>query len=78
MDLDPAHIVPGDGRCEGGQEAMAAILRQATRPTALLCYNDLTAIGAMRAAQQTGLRVPDDISIIGYDDIADASYVVPR
>jgi len=77
LGFDPVNIVPGNGRCEGGHEAMAGLLRQVAPPTALLCYNDLTAIGAMRAAQQAGLRVPDDLSIIGYDDVAYASYVAP-
>ena len=75
--LDPAHTASGDGRCQGGREAMAEILRQPKMPTAFLCYNDLTAVGAMGAARQAGLRVPDDLSIMGYDDIAQASYVVP-
>ena len=56
---------------------MAGLLQQPILPTAFLCYNDLTAIGAMGAARQAGLRVPDDLSIMGYDDIAQASYVVP-
>jgi LacI family repressor for deo operon, udp, cdd, tsx, nupC, and nupG len=77
LDFDLANIVPGNGRSEGGQEAMVGLLQQAAPPTALFCYNDLTAIGAMRAAHQTGLRVPDDVSIIGYDDVAYASYVSP-
>lgn len=77
LDFDSTHIVQGDGRCEGGQEAMARLLRSATPPTAVFCYNDLTAIGAMQAVRQAGLRVPDDISIIGYDDITYTSYVVP-
>jgi DNA-binding LacI/PurR family transcriptional regulator len=45
--------------------------------TAIACYNDLTAIGAMRASRRAGLRVPADISIVGCDDIAAASWVVP-
>jgi DNA-binding LacI/PurR family transcriptional regulator len=56
---------------------MARLLQHNPLPTALFCYNDMTAIGAMRAAQQAGLRVPDDLSIIGYDDVTYASYVSP-
>lgn len=77
LDFDPALIAQGDGRCEGGQEAMAQLLRHTAPPTAVFCYNDLTAIGAMGAVQHSGRRVPDDISIIGYDDIAYTSYVAP-
>ena len=75
--LDSAHIASGDGRYRGGQEAMKKLLRQPNVPTAFVCYNDLTAVGAMGAARQAGLQVPDDLSIIGYDDIAQATYVVP-
>ena len=70
-------IVQGTGRCEGGGEAMSALLGRRPRPTAVFCYNDLTAIGAMRSARIAGLRVPEDVSIMGYDDIAFASYVMP-
>jgi len=77
LDFGPTPIAQGDGRCEGGQEAMTQLLRRAAPPTAVFCYNDLTAIGAMQAVRQAGRRVPDDISIIGYDDIAYTSYVVP-
>ncbi|MCS7220532.1 MAG: LacI family DNA-binding transcriptional regulator [Anaerolineae bacterium] len=77
LDLDPALIAQGDGRAEGGEEAMAHLLSHPTPPTAVFCYNDMTAIGAMRAVQRAGLRVPEDISIIGYDDVALAAYVTP-
>ncbi|MGB2632967.1 MAG: LacI family DNA-binding transcriptional regulator [Candidatus Acidiferrum sp.] len=45
--------------------------------TALFAYNDISALGAMRAFQEAGLRVPEDVSIIGFDDIAIASYSIP-
>jgi DNA-binding LacI/PurR family transcriptional regulator len=45
--------------------------------TALFAYNDISALGAMRAFQEAGLRVPEDVSIIGFDDISIASYSVP-
>jgi len=77
LDFDPDLIAQGDGRAEGGQEAMLQLLRHAEPPTAVFCYNDMTAIGAMTMAQQQGLRVPEDISIIGYDDIAFTAYTTP-
>jgi len=77
LDFDPTLIAQGDGRVGGGQEAMAQLLRHSPPPTAVFCYNDMTAIGAMRAIQQAGLRVPDDISVMGYDDIAFTAYMVP-
>ena len=47
------------------------------RPTGLLCYNDLVAVGALRAAKALGLRVPGDLSVIGFDDIPLAAMVEP-
>ena len=46
--------------------------------TAIFCSNDIAAIGAIRAIADAGLRCPDDISVIGFDDIASAAYHVPR
>jgi LacI family transcriptional regulator len=45
--------------------------------TALFAYNDISAIGAMRAFQETGLRVPEDVSVVGFDDIVHASFCIP-
>jgi LacI family transcriptional regulator len=45
--------------------------------TALFAYNDISAIGAMRAFQEAGLRVPEDVSVVGFDDIAHASFCIP-
>jgi DNA-binding LacI/PurR family transcriptional regulator len=70
-------IVIGDMRVEGGERGMRALLGLAKRPTAVLLSNDLMAIGALKAASEAGLRVPDDISIIGFDDLPIASMVVP-
>jgi LacI family transcriptional regulator len=59
----------GNFKIDGGEAAMKRLLHLEKRPTAVMASNDLTAIGAMRAAVQAGLRVPEDISIIGFDDI---------
>ena len=67
----------GDGQVEGGEQAAAEILERHPRVTAIACHNDLTAIGALRALRALGRRVPADISVIGCDDIAAASWVVP-
>ena len=70
-------MVPGDFKIEGGVAAMARILSQPEIPTAVMTANDLTAIGALRAAHEKGLRVPADISIAGFDDIAMSDIVHP-
>ncbi len=69
--------VESDNRPEGGAQAAETLLRARRPPSALLCGNDLMAIGAMGAAIRLGLSVPRDLSIIGSDDIAMASYSNP-
>jgi LacI family transcriptional regulator, repressor for deo operon, udp, cdd, tsx, nupC, and nupG len=73
---EPALVVPGSGRADTGEHALLFFERSA-RPTAIFCYNDMTAIGALAALKQHGLRVPDDVSLIGFDDIPFARYVDP-
>lgn len=68
-----------DVKVESGEAAMAAWLREwgADSPTALVCFNDTVAIGACKAAREAGLQVPDDLSVLGFDDIEMATYVRP-
>ena len=75
--VDPALIVKGDSRPGGGTHAMHELLGLAFRPTAVFCYNDATALGALRAAHAAGLRVPQDLSIVGFDDIDLAAHFEP-
>lgn len=70
-------IREGTHTAEGGQQAMAALLRLSKRPTAVVCSNDWTAIGALRAINAAGLRVPEDVSLVGFDDIPLVSYTNP-
>ena len=70
-------IVDGNFKIAGGEAGMAAILSSRERPTAVATANDLTAIGALRAARDKGLRVPEDISVTGCDDIEMADIVHP-
>jgi len=67
----------GNHRIEGGARAMRAFLKQPHRPTAVVASNDLTAIGALGAAHEMGLKVPDDFSLIGFDDISFAHLTQP-
>ena len=74
----PEHMIQsGNHRADGGYAAMERILAVSPAPTAVFCSNDLTAIGAMGAIHKHGLRIPEDISIIGYDDILLSSYTQP-
>ena len=68
----------GDHRVEGGHHAMLRILRGGEGlPTAVLTSNDLTAIGAMGAIHEAGLRIPEDISVVGFDGIELSAYTQP-
>jgi DNA-binding LacI/PurR family transcriptional regulator len=77
LDIPGALALPGDGRTGGGQAGAALLLQRAPHPTAVFCYNDMTAIGALQTAKAAGLRVPGDLSLVGYDDIAFAVFVDP-
>jgi len=59
-------------------KAFAELMAQTPRPTAVLCGNDVLAVGAMQKARELGLRVPEDVSITGFDDIDLASVVTPK
>ena len=56
---------------------MEKLLQIADPPTAVFCYNDMSALGALRTLCAQGIRVPADISLIGFDDLAIASYTSP-
>lgn len=61
----------------GGYAAMLDIIKRGNIPTAVMCANDLIAFGVMRALKETNFKIPGDISVIGYDDIDQASYITP-
>jgi len=60
-----------------GAEAMSALLAGAAPPDAVFCFNDLLAVGALRAAEERGLRVPRDIAIVGFDGTEESAYSRP-
>jgi LacI family transcriptional regulator len=69
LPYDPRLVRAAPPTTEGGYHAAAALLRRADRPTALFCFRDIMALGAYRAAADAGLRIPDDLSIVGYDNM---------
>jgi DNA-binding LacI/PurR family transcriptional regulator len=69
--------VPGYSTEEIGYEGMKRLLSLPNRPTAVFARNDFTAIGAMTAIKESGLRIPQDIAIIGFDDIPLAVHMSP-
>jgi DNA-binding LacI/PurR family transcriptional regulator len=77
IEIDPALVVPGTGRAGGGERGLAVLQALAKPPTAVFCYNDMTAIGVLRLARQVGLKVPEHLAVVGFDDIPFASYVQP-
>ena len=75
--LSPELIVVGDHRMEGGMRALVELTSLSDRPTAVLCSNDMTAIGVMREAYDHNIRIPDDLSVVGFDDIHMAEFTTP-
>ena len=74
---NPAWIIEGDHTLEGGIAAMQQLLAVSPMPTAVICSNDMTAIGVMHKLYRAGLRVPDDLSVIGFDDIHISEVTIP-
>src|SRR5690348_6054442 len=76
--LDPELVVYSDWRIPRGTEAARELLSLPDPPTAIFGFNDNVAIGALHAARERGLSVPDDLSVIGFDDTQQAVIVTPR
>jgi LacI family transcriptional regulator len=77
LGLEPGPVLAGDLRFEGGLAAGAAIAKLSPRPTAVVAVNDLTAVGVMKGLLNAGCRVPQDISVTGFDRIRLAEYSNP-
>lgn len=75
--FDPELFRMGDFHPSSGYQATLALLAVADPPTAVFTCNDLMAIGVIRAASELGRRVPDDLALVGFDDIELASYTIP-
>jgi LacI family transcriptional regulator, xylobiose transport system transcriptional regulator len=77
VEVDPAWVRFGTFYVEGGRDAARELLALDQPPTAIFAGNDLQALGVYEAARERGLRLPDDLSVVGYDDIAPARWVSP-
>ena len=76
--IDPTLIVPARSfHRSDGREAMLHLLRLEQPPDAVFCFNDLLALGALRALFERGLRVPEDVAVVGFDDIEDGRFATP-
>jgi LacI family transcriptional regulator len=77
LPVDSQLVVEGDHTLAGGEGAFAKLLRLPNRPTAVLCSNDMTAIGVMRKIYFEKLVIPSELSIIGFDNIHLSQYILP-
>jgi LacI family transcriptional regulator len=77
MNADPQMIVEGDHSLEGGEIACAKLLKLEPRPTAILCSNDMTAIGVMHKCYGEGINIPRELSVVGFDNIRLSQYLLP-
>lgn len=71
--VDPTLVCAAPPTAEGGYRAARHLLDRPDRPTGLFCFRDLMAMGAYRAATEFGLRVPAELSVVGYDDMAEVA-----
>jgi LacI family xylobiose transport system transcriptional regulator len=77
LSVDDDIVRPGDFRVKAGYEQAKVLFNQGERPTAIFAGNDLAALGVLRAAREAGLRVPEDLSVVGFDDIQLAEWTTP-
>jgi DNA-binding LacI/PurR family transcriptional regulator len=77
LNAPPALLYEGDFRLEGGRRAAREMLDAGERPTAVVVANDMMALGVMQECRARGLRIPQELSLIGFDDIAFAELTDP-
>ncbi len=77
LSIDPDLFLEGDFLKQLGYENTRKLLALPNPPTGILASSDLAAFGAMRAIQEANLRIPHDVSVIGFDDVPEASYMLP-
>ncbi len=77
LDVDRQLLIEGDHTIEGGMSAMGSLLGARHRPTAVLCSNDMTALGVMHKCYEERVNIPKELSVVGYDDIRLARFMLP-
>lgn len=77
LERDAALVQNGDFSTRGGRDAMQRLLKLKQRPTAVFAANDQSAFGAISVLQSAGLRIPEDMSVVGFDDVPSASQLHP-
>jgi DNA-binding LacI/PurR family transcriptional regulator len=77
LPFDPSLVFHGYGNPEGGMEAIGRLMTLPQPPTAVFCYDDMTAVGALHQMRILGLRVPQDVSLVGFDDLPIVQYLDP-
>ena len=77
LSYDESLILRGDYHAQSGMEITHSILQMEPRPTAIFALNDLMALGALRAAAEAGCSVPQDLAVVGYDDLEIAHFTNP-
>jgi len=75
--LEADLTVEGNHGIEGGMAALLALVKGSNRPTAVVCSNDMTAIGVMREAYDQNIKIPNELSVIGFDNIRLAGFAIP-
>ncbi len=78
LNVRPEWILHGGLSIESGKELMGKLIGMKERPSAVLCVNDFTAVGAVKEAIERGLRIPEDISVVGYDDTHLSTAIIPE
>jgi LacI family transcriptional regulator len=77
LEIPAERLVDGDHTMACGMKALSGLAVLPDRPSAVVCSNDMTAIGVMRQAFELGLDVPADLSVVGFDDIRSAQFMIP-
>ena len=77
LEVSPELVVVGNHKMEGGMQALTQLMCLPAPPSAVLCSNDMTAVGVMRQAYDSGIVIPRDLSLIGFDDIRLSQFTTP-